>query len=169
MTIPDIILRAEISQYLATIAIKRGGLFGKGTPSYLPSLLYQVRKSVYRVFILDPTNDDLIGNANYLYALCGIFGVRASYLINPGGSIPVPVSNPAYSYPIQGIYTATTDGETILDLGLPAGAIVVWAEKSTSPLSPVNWSWVYPNLNLLNGTAMSPFEELSYLYVVPVT
>jgi len=169
MTIPQIILRAEISEYLAVLGIKKGGLYGGGTPSHLPSLIYQVRKSVSRVYDLDPTNEYLVGNANYLFALCGGFGIRASYLINSGGSIPSTSGVTLYGHPVSGTYTATVDGETVLDLGLPSGALVYWAQKSIQTLVQ-NTEWVYasPNLTLLNGISLSASEPLNYMYVLPI-
>jgi len=119
MTIPQIILRAEISEYLAVLGIKKGGLNGGGTPSHLPSLIYQVRKSVSRMYDLDPTNEYLTGNANYLFALCGGFGIRASYLINSGGVIPSTTTTTVYSPPIHDVYIGTSDGQTLIPLSLP--------------------------------------------------
>ena len=168
MTIPNIIIRAEISQYLALLAIKRGGAFGGGIPANLPLLLYEVRRNVSRMYDLDPTNDTIIKTSNYLYALCGAFGLQAQYLQSTGGSVPAPSGTTLYGYPIQGIYTATSDGEYVLNLGLPQGAKVVWAEKSILPLDPANWSWVSPNLNLLNGVSLSIDEMVNYMYVLPI-
>lgn len=168
MTIPNIIIRAEISQYLAVLAIKRGGTFGKGIVANLPLLLYEVRKNVSRTYDLDPTNTTLIKTSNYLYALCGMFGLQADYLQSTGGIVPNPSGRTLYGYPIQGIYTAATDGEYSLDLGLPAGAKVVWAEKSILPLNPADWVWTAPNLILLNGVSLSADEMINYMYVLPI-
>lgn len=178
MTIPQIIIRAKISQYLAVIAIRKGGLFGNGIPSFLPSLLYQVRKSVERMYAYSPTEENLIGNANYLYALCGKFGVQANYLINAGGIVPsgtIPTSQ-QYSYPLTSQYTATVDGETSLELRdvnsilLPPGSIVTWVSKASTPLplQSVEYRYTEPNLILLNGISMGAGETLSFQYVVPI-
>ena len=168
MTIPQITLRAEISEYLAVLSIKKSGLYGGGTPSHLPSLIYQVRKSVSRVYDLDPTNEYLIGNANYLFALCGGFGIRASYLINSGGSIASVSGDVLYGRPYSGTYTAVADGEYVLDLNIPANAVVYVAQKSIQTLQPSDWSWVSPNLVLLNGITLSESEPLNYEYVLPI-
>jgi len=130
MTIPQIILRAEISQYLAVIAIKRGGAFGGGIPANLPQLIYEVRKTVSRVYDLDPTNSTLTNTSNYLYALCGQFGLQAEYLQNTGGSIPTPSGVTLYGRPYSGTYTAVADGEYVLDLDIPSNALVYVAQKS---------------------------------------
>jgi len=168
MTIPQILLRAEISQYLAQISIIKGGVYGGGTPAYLPSLIYQVRKSVNRVYTLDPTNSNLVKTANYLEAICGAFGVRASYLINSGGSIPATSNTTFFGAPVSGTYVATADGQSVINLGLPSGAIVWWVQKSIQTLAPTDWSWVYPDISLLNGISLSNEETLNYSYYLPI-
>lgn len=179
MTIPQIIIRAKISQFLAVIAIEKGGLFGNGIPTFLPSLLYQVRKSVERMYALSPTEENLLGNANYLYALCQKFGLQASYITHAGGIISPSVTPSAasrYSYPLTSQYVAIADGETSLELRdsndilLPPGAIVTWVSKSTTPLplQSVQYNYVAPNLILLGGISMGLDEILSFQYVVPI-
>ncbi len=103
MTIPDIIIRAEISQYLAVIAITKGGLKGSGIPSHLPSLLYQVRKNVTWMWLNNPSDSNLIGVGNYLYALTGRFGLQASYLINSGGTIAGVGADQGIRSPLIGV------------------------------------------------------------------
>lgn len=176
LSIPQIILRAEISQYLAVNAIQKGDLFGGGIPNHLPELLYQVRKSVARMYALEPSEDNLIANANYLYTLCGRFGIYASYLISSGGSIPSTTGTVVYGYPLTSEYTAVIDGETSLELRdingnlLPIGSKITWVSKSTTPLplQSVQYSYEEPNLVLLDGISMSAEEILSFQYVVPL-
>lgn len=176
ITIPQIILRAEISQFLAVIAIQKGGLFGKGTPSFLPELIYQVRKSLSRMYNLDPTEEHLVGIGNYLYKTCGIYGMRASYLINSGGVIPNPVTPTArvYSVPFSSQYIAILDGETSLvlydinNIVLPTGTIITWAEKSVPHLNPTNYTFTSPIFTLINGVSMGAGEILSFQYIVPL-
>jgi len=168
MTIPQILLRAEISQYLAQISIIKGGVYGGGTPAYLPSLIYDVRKSVERVYTLDPTNSALIKIANYLEAICGAYWGRASFLVNTGGSIPATSNTTFFGAPVSWTYVATADGEYIINLGLPSGAIVWWAQKSIQTLAPTDWNWVYPNITLLNGISLSNEETLNYSYYLPI-
>jgi hypothetical protein len=103
MTVPQILVRAKISEYLATISIAKSGIFGGGVPSHLPMLIYQVRKSIEWMYDSDPDNDYLVGNANYLYALCGKFGLQASYLIDLGGSVAGAVANNGFRLPYIGV------------------------------------------------------------------
>lgn len=104
MTIPDIIVRAKISQYLAVNAITKGGLNGGGIPSFLPLLIYEVRKNVEWMYAKNPSDSYLVGVANYLYALTGKFGLQASYLVNTGGSIAgVGTGTGAFRAPLIGV------------------------------------------------------------------
>lgn len=169
MTIPQIILRAEISQYLAVKSIKKSGLFGGGTPSNLPSLIYQVRKTVSRMYDLDPTESNLLGISNYLYSICGKFGLEASYLESTGGVVPNPnAPTTQYGLPVTDIYTAT-DGQYILPLNLPSGAKVIYAQKGGGTALPTtSYTYNNPDLTLLGGIVMGDEEVLTYQYVLPI-
>ncbi len=103
MTIPDIIIRAEISQYLSVIAITKGGLNGSGIPSHLPSLIYQVRKNVAWMWLKNPSDPALIGMGNYLYAITGRFGLEASYRVNSGGTVAGVGADQGLRSPLIGV------------------------------------------------------------------
>ncbi len=104
MTIPDKIVRAEISQYLAINAITKGGLNGGGIPAHLPSLIYQIRKSVEWMYAKNPSYISLLGLSDFLFAITGGFGLQASYLVNSGGSIAgVGIGVGGYRGPLIGI------------------------------------------------------------------
>lgn len=99
MTIQQIINIAKVSEYLSANSILRSGLFGSGTPSYLPSLIRQVRQSVERKYQEDPTDEYLIGNADYLYSLCNRFNKIAQSVTGGGGSIASQTSTNQGIYP----------------------------------------------------------------------
>ena len=167
LTIPQIILRAEISEYLSAIAIQKNNLAGGGIPAHLPSLIRQVRINVQRMYNLEPTEDNLRGNANYLYSLCGYFGIQASNVISSGGSIPAPSSTTVYSPPIHDVYIGTFDGESVIPLSLPTGSLVRGVIKSILTLGPSEWSYTAPNITLI-GVSLSLDEQLFYEYVRPL-
>ncbi len=87
MTIAEILIWAEISEPLSTISIQRKGLFGGGTPNYLPTLIRQTRQVIQRKYTQDPSDENLTGNAYYLYALCGIYAQQAKNISGTGGSV----------------------------------------------------------------------------------
>lgn len=175
---------APVSQVLASNYIANGVLFGAPlNPIWNIQIYVETQACLPRYIQEDIENggtpsQTMIDMANYVFSIIsGGFGQRALFLINSGGVVPSP-NPPAtlYGYPISSSYTATTDGETVLELRdvdnnlLPSGALVVWVQKSTTPLplQSVQYRYVEPNLILLDGIALSEFEILSFLYVVPI-
>jgi len=154
MTIPNIILRAEISQYLAANALKKGGLFGGGTPAYLPSLLYQVRKNVSYMYDADPSNEYLIKVANYLYSLCGAYGVQATNLINAGGVVNVIIPGLSLPNAVNFIVDATTspilEGGSTLSIPAFIGYNVLFFRNGFKQ-SPTNNGGQYYSWNSTTG------------------
>jgi hypothetical protein len=174
LTVVQIITIAKISQYLASNDISDGALFGAKPNPNLATQLYLITGSVEQRYIDEDIaggntpSDYLVSTAQYLYAFCGAYALVAAALINSSGSLPSTGGNTLYSYPVSGTYRPSVDGETVLDLGLPSNARVVWAQKSIQTLAPTDWSYSYPNLTLLNGIALGESEPLNYLYVLPL-
>ncbi len=92
LTIPQIIEVAKISQYLSanknakTVVVN----YGKLPQNNLPLMIKIVREDVEYMFNNTPTNSTLVGNANYLYSLCGGYAVEAEYIMgitNNGSSL----------------------------------------------------------------------------------
>lgn len=112
MTIPQIITRARISEYLSATSIVKSGLWGGGTPNYLPNLIREVRITVQRMYALNPDETNLLKIANYLYALCGGFGITAAHISGSGGTVAPSV--PASFTPIPDFFV---DGTTYIITG----------------------------------------------------
>jgi hypothetical protein len=91
---------AKISQYLCLNDISKKGLYGGGVDLDLPNKIYNIRKSVEWLYMLDSNDSSLTATSDYLYALCAPYNLQAAYIINTfnGGSTS-PVS------PIIGIIT----------------------------------------------------------------
>ena len=163
-----------IARVLASNDISNGALFGKKPNSLLPLQIELIGYAVdYRYGLEDIAggsipSESLTNTSNYLYSWCGQYGLAALALINSGGIVPNPVGPTIYGYPISGTYIPSTIGESVLDLGIPSDAIVVWAQKSIQTLAPEDWSWLYPDLTLLNGIQLGELEPLNYSYVLPV-
>ena len=166
---------AFVSQYWASDDITKGGIFGRRTNPEIANMIYLIRKPVayrYAMEGIDQGNtpsDSLVNTCNYLYQMCGQYGLSALAFINAGGVIPSQGGTVIYSYPISGTVTATYDGQTVFNVSLPGGAIMVQVTKSIQPLDPSEWSYVDPSLTLLGGIAASYLERISYLYVIPIT
>lgn len=172
MTVANIITYSKIAEYLASNDVSNGALFGAQPNPNLPAQILIIRKSVEQRYLDEGSpstpSASLYSTAGYLYAWTKQYGIQAQALINSGGAIPSTGGGTLYGHPISGTYTAVADGETVLDLGLPADAVVWWAQKSIMTLAPSDWSWSYPNLTLLNGISLSALEPLNYSYVLPI-
>lgn len=90
-TIPDIIEIAKVSGYLAADDVAKGSLFSPRIDPALPKKLYMERKAVEWMYGQDVTYDTLRATSNYLYALCGLYAIRAAYIISQGGGGTVVV------------------------------------------------------------------------------
>lgn len=171
---------APISNFLASNDVANGALFGAPTNPMLPIQLYVETMAIRDRYDYELIADgsipsmSLVAASNYLYSLCNL---RAVYLVQSGGVIPpVTPTNPTYTYPVSSQYIATVDGETELELRdvdgvvLPSTSIVIWVQKSTTPLplQSVQYNYTAPVLTLLDGISMGAEEILSFLYVVPV-
>lgn len=154
MTIAEIIDIAKVSQFLSLIDIRERGLFAGGIDIQLPRKLYTVRKTVERTYELNPTDDTLIGTSNYLYALCGKYGLAAQSMLSSGGSIS-PVSPPSSSLPFP-LYFVVSGSSPIPDGSGSAtfsdfiGYNLVVA-RNNIPQSTVNDGGTYFSWNRLTG------------------
>lgn len=175
---------APIAQVLAGNDVLNGALFGATINPLWPIQIYITRKSCLwryngeNISGGNAPSQTLINNSNYLYSIiCGKYGQIAQSLINPGGVIPTPVVGIGYSVPKLSSYTAVVYGETVLELRdtegelLPAGTLLTWVSKSTTPLSdaPNQYTFNSPIFTLINDMSMSAEEILSFQYITPVT
>lgn len=126
MTISEIINIARASQYLATVAIGRGGLYGGSLDRQLPRKLYTIRKDVEWLFGLDPSDDTLQGVANFLYALCAPFSALATIVIAAGGG-GIIVN------PFTGGAATLADISLEFELGLTGSPVIVNGQNITLP------------------------------------
>jgi hypothetical protein len=126
ISVPNIINIAKASQYLATNAILRGGLFGRGLDALLPRKLYCIRKNVEWLYNLSPNEDTLQGVANYLYALCAPFLALAQVVIAAGGG-GVIVN------PFTGGNATLADITLEFELGVTSSPVVVNGVNVTLP------------------------------------
>lgn len=100
LTIPDILNIAKISQYLATVDVEKGSLFGQRVVPATPQILYNERKAVEYWYNLSPNDSSLIETSNYLYALCRGYNLQAQQISGTGGTI-TPVNPSQIPSPIM--------------------------------------------------------------------
>lgn len=92
-TIPDIINWAKASQALAAVnESKKRALNGGSVDTDLHIKLYVERKSVEWEYDQDASSDNLFQMGNWLYALCGQYGLQAQYINGGSGGTVSPLS-----------------------------------------------------------------------------
>lgn len=128
-TIIEVIGIAKVSQFLATTAILKGDLYGKGLDLQLPRKLYSIRKNVeYRYVQEDIAGGEipsaaLVAVSNKLYSLCYMVN-EATYIFNngSGGGSVTPI-NPGIATPYYFI----------------VGASELFANGESSKTLPAEW------------------------------
>jgi hypothetical protein len=166
-TVNEIIEIAKVSGYLAANDIARGSLFGQTTDPRLAKMLYMERKAVEWMQNADSTDPTVRGSADYLYALCGAYALKAARIVGLGGSGTVVVpTTPSTSEPhINWIRVTSGDFDTAtdyIDTSLDGEVFRVYANWITRYLEP-NTEWEYlegGGLRLIGWNAQTMDLEL---------
>lgn len=146
----DVILYAEISQYLCLVDIQKGGLYADGIDLTLPRKIYLVRKNLSWLYNLDPTDDRLIPIANYLYWLCDRWVLIAQNITGSGGAVAPIAGNTQtpYEFIVDASTSFIIDGQSSKTITAFIGFNVIFVRnnitQSTVDLgggsSYFNWS-----------------------------
>lgn len=107
LTVADILNIAKISQYIATIDIQNGSIFGRRIVPETPQILYNERKAVEWLYNLNPNASSLVETSNYLYSLCRGYNLQAQQIAGTGGTIS-PVVPSQIPSPYDFIVSATS-------------------------------------------------------------
>lgn len=148
-TIAEIITIYPIAQYLAVKDIKEKGLFGGGVPVLLPEKIYNIGKSIQRIYDDDPTDSTLTQTANYLYSLCGKYGLQAMNVAVRAGSVSPVTPTSSLPQPLDFIVSASsiipTNGTQLsitafigYNLSFVRGGVT---QYTTNPGSGTYYSW----------------------------
>lgn len=118
---------SKVCQYLAADGSARNVLFkGNNARPNQSRLIYMVRKAVEWLFNLNPDDELLSQQANYLYSLCNPYVAEANRIINAGttGNIVDPntgqdvtIQTPNPQFRVGDPGALMTAGETELTLG----------------------------------------------------
>ena len=149
-SVPDILVIAKISEYLARVDAAKGSLFGKRVSSNVATTIYMERMGVQYYYNNDPSNSTLFLTAQYLYSLCRGYNLQAANIMNggSGGSVsPVSPSTPVAPY--QFIVDAGTsfiiDGQSSKTITSFIGFNILFARggipQSTVSTEPSYYSW----------------------------
>lgn len=91
LSVPEIIVIAKVSAYLAATDLQKIGAYGSRLDPRLPLIIYGERKAVEWAYNQDTDFEELQKSANYLYALCGKYGLLAQRIID-GAAVGTGVS-----------------------------------------------------------------------------
>lgn len=100
-TIATIVDIYPVAAYLAAIDINKRGLYSGGVDFKLPQKIMNIGKSVERVYNGNPADETLTSTANYLYALCGAYGMRAQAVTGITGGIAGVICNAQSPLPLD--------------------------------------------------------------------
>lgn len=156
MPTPNLTIQiAELSQAYALIEIQKRGLDGGGIDLKLPRKLYNIRKSVQWLYDLNPSNTTLQGTANYLYALCAPFNLKAQYVISQGsGGTIAPITPIASPIPIEFIVSVSSPivtGDSVLLITSFIGYNLLFI-RNNIPQSQINDGGTYFTWNKTTGS-----------------
>lgn len=90
-----ILTNAPVACYLAANAIEKNGISGRGfLDDKLPIKIRFLYKFIKKIYDLDPSYTGMYQNCQYLWEVCGIFGVQAMAITNSssGGGSVTPVT-----------------------------------------------------------------------------
>lgn len=152
-----------VAQYLATIDINKRGLYGGGVDLQLPEKIRNIGVSIERIYNDDPTDTTLTATANYLYALCGKYGMQAQAVTGIAGSVAGIISNVQSPLPLDFEVTASSviaDGNNTVTFTAFIGCNIEFTRggitQNTTSIGGSYYTWnkvtgeffCYPNASL---------------------
>jgi hypothetical protein len=133
LTVTEIIDVAKVAQYLAANAVGRGAMFGQQPDPMLPLKIFTERKAVEWAYGQGLDYDGLVKSANYLFSICGKYGLIAQAVIgggSSGGSTTTVGAGATAVFPIRltsGDFEA--DGVTIIDSRLVGVNLMIFVNE----------------------------------------
>jgi hypothetical protein len=98
-TVAQIINIAKIAQYIAGNDVANGSLFGPRLIPISPRMIYMERVALEWMYDLDASDDTLTKTANYVYALCRGYNLKAQAVsINTSGVVVQAIGQTGYVY-----------------------------------------------------------------------
>lgn len=85
-TTAQILQLAPIAQYLASNNVAKRQLFGGGFDTNLPTKIFAVNYVIQEIYSFDPTYTGLDACAQYLWQLCGRWGLAAQQISGSGST-----------------------------------------------------------------------------------
>lgn len=168
MPTPALVVQyAALAEVYAANAVARGTLFSPYTDPRLPKMINMERKALLWKYTYDPTNTtDLIAVANYVWAICGKFGLMAQATITSGGGSvtpgtpsiirnPLPITGADFSSALS--WTGTNSYNTTI---LPSYNLqVFWNGLNRYLVEGSEWTRTATGFDIIvNGTTITAFD-----------
>lgn len=165
MTVSDIMDIWPVAQYLAANDIPVNIRSNKGGDISLPMKIYSVGKSVQRTFDDNPTDSYLTQTANYLYSLCGKYGLQAQVVNQSSGVIASATTvTSSLPFPLDFIVsvssTIPTGGTSVVisafigyNIEFIRGSVTQYTTNPGDGSTYYNWDRTTGTLTLFNGAA----------------
>lgn len=146
-TVPDIIEIAELSEALATKDTLKGKMYSPRINPKLPEIIMMEVAAVRWAYSQTPTYQDIQFTANYLYDLCGKYGLDARRIITGGGGgTPVTPVTPTDDCTGMKLITSPNfeaDGKTVVDTDwVDKEIFIYWNNVNKYIFSPSSWSYL---------------------------
>lgn len=152
-TITQIMSYYPIAQYEAVKDINNSGLYGGGKDCNLPQKIYNLGKSIQRVFDDNPTESTLTKTATFLYALCGVYGLKASSVTQSAGTVSPVTPSSTLPLPIEFTVSGSSQivsGDDNITLTGFIGANLLFV-RGNIPQSQINDGGSYYTWNRTTG------------------
>lgn len=150
---------ASICEYIISNAIAKGGLYGSGIDLQLPTKIYNIRTTIQYLYELDPSDDSLQSTTNYLYAMCGKFGLVAQAVLQIAGTIAgtsgaASAPNP-YQFTVAASGTFLVDGDTSKTITAFIGYNLIYVRNSSTQYTVNDGSGSYYSWTKATGSFVS--------------
>lgn len=171
-TTPNTIAYANISQYLASDSISKGSLFSTITNPELPTILLVENFFLNYLYTNDPSNTGLPALTNYVWGLCGAFGLTAQGIIAGGGGSITPITPSIAPSPYQFVVSASSfmvTGQSTITISTFIGYNLLFVRNNITQ-STVNTGGTYYSWNRTTGeftcVGAAEVDELFQIYAV---
>lgn len=168
MPTPALVVQyAALAEVYAANAVARGALFSPYTDPRLPKMINMERKALLWKYSYDPTDTtDLVAVANYVWAICGKFGLMAQSTITSGGGSVTPGTPSFIKSPIQirgddfasALSWTGTNGVGVNVLSTYT-IQVFWNELNRFLIESTEWTRTANGFDIIvNGTTITGFD-----------
>jgi len=172
LNVADTIQIAKYSSLLASLDLEKGSTNNPALVPNLPDILTIEGGILQWLNDIDPSNADLTKVANYVYSLCGSYGLTAQAIISGGGGSVTPgqpsLPPPPYQFTVSASsFIATGESAKVITAFIGYNLIFI---RGGVPQSTVNEGGTYYSWQSSTGTftcvGAADEGELFQLYAI---